>query len=149
LDELGLVATLRWHLDRQVKAANLVPRFSADPLPARLRPDVEIACFRVTQEALTNVIRHAGAKEVSIELRQRGGELHLIIGDDGRGFDVEAARDRAVQGASLGLIGMTERVELAGGRLEWHSASGAGTQVHAVFPLADTVSRKRSRRRKG
>jgi PAS domain S-box-containing protein len=149
LDELGLVATLRWHLDRQVKAANLVPRFSADPLPARLRPDIEIACFRVAQEALTNVIRHAEAREVSITLRQCGGELHLIIRDDGRGFDVEAARDRAVQGASLGLIGMTERAELAGGRLEWRSNPGEGTELYAVFPLGEPASKKRSRRRKG
>ncbi|MBI3804637.1 MAG: PAS domain S-box protein [Nitrospirae bacterium] len=105
LDELGLVATLRWHLDQQARGANLTPQFSADPL-TRLHPDLEMACFRVAQEALTNVIRHAEAQQVSIELRQEGGNLHLTIKDDGKGFDVDAARDRALQGVSMGLVGM-------------------------------------------
>ncbi|NKE73397.1 PAS domain S-box protein [Candidatus Manganitrophus noduliformans] len=148
LDELGLVATLRWHLDRQAHAANLISNFSADPLPARLPPDLEIACFRVAQEALTNVIRHAHAGEVSIELRQRENELHLTVEDDGEGFDVGAARSRAIQGTSLGLVGMQERAELAGGRLELDSAPGEGTQVRAIFQLADTAPKKQSKRRK-
>lgn len=148
LDELGLVATLRWHLDRQAHAANLISNFSADPLPARLPPDLEIACFRVAQEALTNVIRHAHASEVSIELRQRESELHLTVEDDGEGFDVGAARSRAIQGTSLGLVGMQERAELAGGRLELDSAPGEGTQVRAIFQLADTAPKKQSKRRK-
>ncbi len=136
LDELGLVATLRWHLDRQAHAAGLISNFAADPFPAPLPPDLEIACFRIAQEALTNVVRHAHAAEVTVELRQRGNELHLIVEDDGQGFDVGTARDRAIQGASLGLVGMQERAELAGGRLELNSAPGEGTQVHAIFPLA-------------
>ncbi|MDC4205262.1 MAG: PAS domain S-box protein [Candidatus Manganitrophus sp.] len=148
LNELGLVATLRWHLDRQAHAANLISNFSADPLPARLPPELEIACFRVAQEALTNVIRHAHASEVSIELRQRENELHLTVEDDGEGFDVGAARSRAIQGMSLGLVGMQERAELAGGRLELDSAPGEGTQVRAIFQLADTAQKKQSKRRK-
>ena len=148
LDELGLVAALRWHLDRQASAARLVPHFSADPLPSRLRPDLEIACFRVTQEAITNVIRHARAKKVSVELSYRGTDLSLIIEDDGRGFDVAAARNRALQGTSLGLIGMQERAELAGGRLEWISSPGEGTKVHALFSLADGNPKARPKRKR-
>lgn len=147
LDELGLVATLRWHLDQQSHAAKLTPHFLADPLPDRLDPEIEIACFRVAQEALTNVIRHAQARRVSVELRREKAVLHLLIEDDGRGFDVEAARHHAVQGGSLGLVGMQERAELAGGRLELSSSPGRGAQVHAVFPIGATP-RKRSKRRR-
>jgi two-component system sensor histidine kinase UhpB len=134
LDELGLVVALRWHLDRQANAAGLIPYFSADPLPAHLHPNLEIACFRVVQEAITNVIRHAAASRVSVQLFQRGSDLHLVIRDDGLGFNTEAAQRRAAQGTSLGLVGMRERVELAGGRMELNSLPGKGTEIHAVFP---------------
>lgn len=147
LDELGLIAALRWHLDRQTQTANLIAHFSADPLPARLHPSIEIACFRVAQEALTNVIRHAQATRVSVELHEKGAELHLIIADDGQGFDPRSARDRAVNGASLGLVGMQERTELAGGLLELNSSPGQGTKVHAVFPLTYIAPRTRSKKR--
>lgn len=131
LDELGLIAALRWHLDRQAYAADLIPRFSADSLPARLQPGLEIACFRVAQEAITNVIRHAGASWISVRLSLHDDELHLVIQDDGRGFETEDAQN---QGRSLGLVGMRERVELVNGRLELRSSPGRGTEVHAVFP---------------
>jgi PAS domain S-box-containing protein len=147
LDDLGLSAALRWHLDRQAQASRLIPHFSSDPLPGRLYPDIEIACFRVAQEALTNIIRHAHAHQVRIELRRRGTELHLMIQDDGQGFDTDTARGAANQGASMGLIGMQERAELAVGRFELKSFPGRGTQVHAVFPLAVTAPRTRSKQR--
>ncbi|HZR46180.1 MAG TPA: PAS domain S-box protein [Candidatus Manganitrophaceae bacterium] len=144
LDELGLIAALRWHLDRQGQAANLILHFSAHPLPARLRPDLEIACFRIAQEALTNVIRYAQAHRVSVKLRQRGNHLHLIIKDDGQGFDPKIAQDRAMRGTSLGMVGMQERAQLAGGRVEWRSSPGRGTQVDAVFPLIYTTAKTAS-----
>jgi PAS domain S-box-containing protein len=148
LDELGLLAALRWHLDRQATAAKLTPQFSADPLPGRLHPDLEIACFRVAQEALTNVIRHSQAHEVSVEVRRRETELHLTIQDDGRGFDVVAAHERSMQGASMGLVGMRERTQLVGGRLECKSAPGQGTAIYAVFPLVYTSPKTGTKRRK-
>jgi signal transduction histidine kinase len=147
LDDLGLSAALRWHLDRQARTAKLVPHFSADSLPGRLQPDLEIACFRVAQEALTNVIRHAQARQVWVKLSRRGAELHLTIRDDGRGFDSDFARDRSDQGADMGLIGMRERAELAGGRLKLISSPGRGTQVHLFFPLAYAVPKTRSKPR--
>lgn len=145
LDDLGLSAALRWYLDRQARAANLSPQFSIDPLPARLHADLEIACFRVAQEALTNVIRHAEADQVLIELRQRSDELHLIVQDNGQGFDVDAARNHAISGTSMGLTGMQERTELAGGRLELISSFESGTKIHAVFPIAYPPTTRRSK----
>ena len=101
----------------------------------RLDPVIETACFRVAQEALTNVVRHAHARMVKVELRLQDGRLHLFVRDDGVGFDVAALREQAVLGASLGLLSMEERATLTDGGLECKSAPGQGTEIHAWFPL--------------
>jgi len=135
LDDLGLVPALRWYLDRQAQRVGFEARLMADALEVRPSVNVEITCFRIVQEALTNVARHAQAKRVSVELRQRGAELHLTIRDDGQGFDVEEALRRAARGASLGLPGMQERAQCVGGQLRIESAPGRGTEIRAIFPL--------------
>ena len=96
---------------------------------------IETECFRVAQGALTNVVRHAQAKTLTVELRQGAGQLHLRVRDDGIGFDVRAVWEEAVRGATLGLLSMEERAALAGGWLEFKSVPGKGTEVHAWFPL--------------
>jgi signal transduction histidine kinase len=135
LDDLGLEPALRWLTERQAALIGLQARFHADPLEQRLEPVIETECFRVAQGALTNVVRHAQAKTVSVELRKEAGQLHLRVRDDGTGFDVAAVREQAVRGASLGLLSMEERAVLAGGQLEFNSVPGQGTKVHAWFPL--------------
>ena len=135
LDDLGLEPALRWFTKRQAALVGLQARFHADPLKHRLNLVIETECFRVAQEALTNVLRHAQAKTVSVELRKAAGQLHLRVRDDGIGFDVGAVREQAVRGASLGLLSMEERAALAGGGLEFKSVPGNGTEVHAWFPL--------------
>ncbi len=135
LDDLGLEPALVWLTNRQAELAGLNVEFHADRLERRLEPVIETECFRVAQEALTNVLRHARAKAVTVELRQEGGQLHLRVRDDGIGFEVAAVREKAVLGASLGLLSMEERAALAGGGLEFTSLPGQGTEVHAWFPL--------------
>ncbi len=135
LDDLGLEPALRWFTERQVALIGLKARFHADPLAQRLDPVIETECFRVAQGALTNVVRHAQAKTVSVELRQEAGQLHLRVRDDGVGFEVATVREQAVRGASLGLLSMEERAALAGGGLEFTSTPKQGTEVHAWFPL--------------
>jgi PAS domain S-box-containing protein len=135
LDDLGLEPALRWYTDRQAALVNLKVAFYADSLEQRLDSVIETECFRVAQEALTNVVRHAQAKAVTLELRQGDGQLHLRVRDNGIGFEVGIVRDKAVRGASLGLLSMEERAALAGGGLEFTSAPGMGTEVHAWFPL--------------
>ena len=135
LDDLGLEPALRWYTRQQAGLAGLQAGFAADPLKDRLDPMVETACFRVAQEALTNVVRHAMAQCVNVTVRQEDGRLHLTVRDDGVGFDVAALRQQAVQGASLGLLSMEERATLVEGALELKSAPGQGTEVHAWFPL--------------
>jgi signal transduction histidine kinase len=148
LDDLGLVAALRWYLDTLAQRSGLGTEFSADFSDLRVSNQLETACFRVAQEALTNVARHAGAKNVRIELCAHPPEFHLTIRDDGVGFDVPAARRRAARGGSLGLLGMQERVFAMGGRIDIVSAPAKGTVVRIMFPMADGPSlERRSRRR--
>jgi signal transduction histidine kinase len=135
LDDLGLEPALRWYTKRQAALVGLKARFHADPLGQRLDPVIETECFRVAQGALTNVVRHAQAKTLKVELRKEAGQLHLRVRDDGIGFDVPAVWQEAVRGATLGLLSMEERAALAGGGLEFKSVPGKGTEVHVWFPL--------------
>ncbi len=135
LDDLGLEAALRWALERQQEASGWETEFRSDPITGRLAMETETACFRVMQEALTNVARHAAAAKVAVHLRISGEELELTVRDDGRGFDQDAVRRRPAGRSSLGLISMKERAALAGGSLNIESADGAGTVVKARFPL--------------
>lgn len=137
LDDLGLEAALRWYAGRQAILGGLRAEVLADPLEQRLDPMIETECFRVAQGALTNVVKYARARTVTVELSKNDedGQLHLSVRDDGVGFDVASARAQAVRGASLGLLSMEERAALAGGGLEYDSTPGRGTEVHAWFPL--------------
>jgi signal transduction histidine kinase len=135
LDDLGLVPALQWFVRARADGAGLAGTVSAE-LPDKAVPDdLATTCFRVVQEAVTNVIRHARATHVWVELRRRDSGLEVTVRDDGRGFDVEAAHRRARTGVSLGLLSLAERVELAGGRSTIESAAGSGTTVRAWFPL--------------
>lgn len=138
LDDLGLVAALRWLISR-VGDTPQAPRirFTEALLEQRASSSVEIAAFRIVQEALTNVLRHARATEAGVELTRADRALEVVIEDNGAGFDVAAERARALeQGTSLGLAGMEERAVFAGGSLVIEARSGGGTRVTARFPDA-------------
>lgn len=135
LDDLGLAAALRSHLDRQAGLARLAPHIEIEVGPAKIAAEVETACFRVAQEAINNIVRHAAAGSIWLRLFVSGERLALSVRDDGRGFDVAAAQRRAAAGESLGVVSMEERVALVGGSLQIHSAPGQGTVVVASFPL--------------
>ena len=133
LDDLGLEMALeaqvrdftrRWQIDATLSSGRL----------GRLATEVELVFYRVAQEALSNVAKHARASRVEISLTKRGRRLRMLIEDDGCGFDADAATD-AVDGC-LGLFGMKERLALVGGTLGIESAVGAGTRVSADVTLA-------------
>jgi two-component system sensor histidine kinase UhpB len=140
LDDLGLAAALRSHLDRQSRVAGLAAHFDSLEAPHDIEPDTETACFRVAQEAITNVLRHAHAQNLWVRLYATGERLALSVRDDGQGFDLEAVRQRSASGASLGLVSMEERIALAAGSLELRSAPGTGTVLVATFPLRREAS---------
>lgn len=137
LDDLGVVAALRWYIDRQGQRAGFITEFNAQPPDMRLPADMETACFRVVQEALTNVVRHAVASHVQVSLVQNDAHLELTIRDDGIGFNLNAVRGRSTSETSLGLLGMQERVQLIGGQFEINSDPDQGTEIRATFPLPD------------
>jgi two-component system sensor histidine kinase UhpB len=135
LDVLGLEAALRWYAQNQSQRSGLDVRLAGHLNVPRLDPDLEIACFRVVQESITNVLRHAQARHVWIELQHEEAELSVVIRDDGVGFDVGAMHKRAGRGGSFGILAMRERIDLLSGRFEIQSAPGQGTGVFACFPL--------------
>ena len=130
LDEFGLVEALRHLVARHGERAGVRASFTATPTDARAPVEIETACFRIVQEALSNVARHARARHVEVTLTAQDAALEVTVRDDGVGFNVERLR------TGLGLVGMGERAELAGGRLDIESAPGAGTTLRARFPAA-------------
>lgn len=128
LDALGLVAALRWQCERLFRSGSPMLELDLTPLPERPDPAVELACFRIAQEALTNVLRHSGASQVTVILAPRGEEILLSIIDDGRGFDPDSVH-------GLGLIAMRERATHLGGTFDIETVPGAGTCIRATLPM--------------
>jgi signal transduction histidine kinase len=122
-------------VNQQVERAGLKAKFSADPLADDVSPHLQTTCFRLAQEAITNTVRHARAKSLSVALRRVDRALRLVVRDDGAGFDVPKAEARAEQGTSLGLLGIKERSALAGGHARIVSAPGKGTTIEIHLPL--------------
>jgi signal transduction histidine kinase len=137
LDDYGLAATLQWYCEEQAERAGIPVEADIDSYGPRLPPAIEVACFRIAQEALTNVIRHAKAKRVWVALRRHDGTVTLCIMDDGRGFDVADILGLATAGKSLGILSMKERAQLLGGTLTIDSLPGKGTWIHAVLPSCE------------
>jgi signal transduction histidine kinase len=130
LDELGLAPALREHLARCGKEHGLTVEFAADD-GERLPAPVETALFRIVQEAVNNVVRHAQALRLAVTLMRSPEHVRLSIADDGQGFDAQLPRS----GRHVGLWSMAERVEQLGGQFELASAPGQGTTVSVTLPL--------------
>ena len=126
LDDLGLVASLNQVVVEAIGRGGLAGEFQVSGTERRLPPDVELAVFRIAQEAVTNVERHASASHLTVTLEFDDRDLRLRVADDGVGFARHQVRD-SVDGYSLGLPGMHERARLAGGRLVVRSTPGQGT----------------------
>lgn len=131
LDDLGLAVALREECIGLSKRLGISVQFQADNVPASIASDISLCLFRVAQESLRNIGRHAEAKEVQVYLARFGTDLVLTIDDTSDGFDIEVARGKG----GLGLISMEERVKLVHGDFEIHSQSGEGTRVEVRVPL--------------
>ena len=134
LDDVGLPTTIQNYLDEWSARAGVRADFHAAGLESRPPPFAETALFRIAQEALTNVAKHAEASRVSVILESRDGHATLIVEDDGGGFDVEAILDVPGEVPHLGLLGMRERVAMAGGTLTIESRPGGPTTLFARIP---------------
>jgi signal transduction histidine kinase len=138
LDDLGLVAAVNWLLRQQGRNGEFEGLLEIDLNDVELSSILETVCFRIVQEALTNVVRHARPTTVNVKLWHNNDQLCLCIQDDGIGFNVDEYRQRAQKGYSVGLISMSERASLIGGRLNIESTPHRGTTIHASFPLSAT-----------
>jgi PAS domain S-box-containing protein len=130
LDDLGLVSTLRWYADRRAQSAGIKLHFTTESTASSIPPDLAIVCYRVAQEAITNVVRHAHARDIWLDVRGDDTMLEVWIRDNGEGFNLEVLKDRR---SRLGVLGMNERVELLGGQFHIESQPGAGTSVRVTF----------------
>ena len=137
LEDLGLRSGLEWLADRVRDETGLRVDLDLRCDDEHIPHTVAIAVFRVAQEALTNVMRHAHATRIDLRLDDADGALLLEVTDDGGGFDVDEARARPT--ASVGLFGMAERVALVGGTLDIQSHKSAGTRVIVRVPVREEV----------
>ncbi|MEO8340599.1 MAG: CHASE3 domain-containing protein [Nitrospirota bacterium] len=137
LDELGLVPALKWYIKGQGERAGWETEYSAYEGNNPLSPEIKITCFRIAQEALTNIARYAEATYVRVTLERQGDRLVLTIDDNGKGFNVEQAKTRARTGSSIGLLGMEERARLVGGEMTITSSPKAGTRLTLNIPLVE------------
>ncbi len=131
IDDLGLEASLRWYLDKFHQRTGIEVKTGIKKIPNELPPECAINMFRICQEALTNIAKHAEAGYVKVSLNQNKSSIILTIEDDGKGFDTQKALNRAAAGKSLGLISMQERAELLGGGFSVKSTKGSGTVLTA------------------
>jgi PAS domain S-box-containing protein len=139
LDHLGLLPALHQLVERYTARTKVRVNLKHAGLERRLPPEVETAAYRLVQEALTNVARHAGVAEAAVRLWVAADDLEIQIEDMGLGFHPEAV---LAAGQSCGLPGMLERARLLGGRLTIESTVGGGTNILAVLPLAGLTERK-------
>jgi signal transduction histidine kinase len=137
LDDLGLLPAIRWMAQRNLGPRGTKVRCEFEEPEARLPFEVEIAVFRAVQEAVNNVVRHAQAEHVLIEVAVTHGVLAIDIEDDGLGFDVEGVGGPEAGGRGLGILGMHERMELIGGSSKVTSSPGQGTRVSLRVPIAE------------
>jgi PAS domain S-box-containing protein len=140
LEQLGLDAVLRATSDEFTARTGVTVTLTGVALIARLPADTELALYRILQEALKNVQKHARASHVSVHLAQRGDSVHLMIKDDGIGFDPEISQARRKSQRGLGLLSMSERATYVGGTLTVSSVRRTGTEIEVSIPLPPAVS---------
>ena len=136
LDDLGLLAAIRWYAGEVSQRYHLPVQINARGEKPLLTSEMRVTIFRITQEAITNAIRHANAGQITISLVYRPEEIYLQIKDDGQGFDVDGVLAQTMDAKpAWGLLGMLERAALINGTCKITSSSGAGTSIELNVPI--------------
>src|SRR5687768_9108607 len=136
LEQLGLVTATRALCQAFSKRGALSVEFNHDDIPADLDQKIALCLYRITQEALQNTIKHSHATHAKILLHRENDSIHLLVSDNGQGFDMVDASNHA----SLGLVGMRERVKLCDGQITFHSVPGGGTEIQVIVPAEISAS---------
>ncbi len=135
LDDLGLLPALRGHVERVFKPIGIQYNIDAEGVMERLPADIETALYRTFQEAINNVVRHAGASQVRIVLKRENGQFEGMVSDDGHGFDLDSVDLSGDSSRGLGILGMRERIYQSGGELQVITSPGKGTSVQVRMPI--------------
>ena len=135
LDDLGLLPAIRWYARTRLDTSGVQARVEATECDGRLAPALETALFRIAQEGINNIAKHASARNAWVRLNCRHGRVTLTVEDDGRGFDLDQAIKPGGQLGHLGLFGIQERVVLLGGTVSVDSALGHGTRLVVTVPV--------------
>jgi signal transduction histidine kinase len=134
LDEMGLVPALEVYLRDQSEISGIAMELEASGLDAEPARETQIACFRLVQEAVTNVLRHAKARKLRVRLAAAGADVEVSVRDDGCGFAPQSTLAEAAARGHIGIVGVRERVRALGGHLTIESAPGEGTTLRATLP---------------
>jgi len=134
LDDLGLVPTLRWYIQNFSNRLDVCSNFEAIGMEEKLSPQIETAFYRIVQEALNNIAKHAQADRVEVSLVKRDSRIYASIQDNGKGFDLEKVLHPETPERGFGIVGIQERVSLLGGQLEIQSRPGFGTLISIEIP---------------
>ncbi len=138
LDDLGLVPAIRWYARSRLEEAGVQVRFGELDDTARIPPQLETTLYRIAQEAISNVVRHADATSVTINLKRENSHICLQIEDNGCGFEVAHPAQRNGRVQQLGLLGIRERAELVGGTITVTSHIAQGTRLEVSLPLTES-----------
>tara|TARA_R110001583_G_scaffold111032_3_gene260092 strand:+ start:2561 stop:4228 length:1668 start_codon:yes stop_codon:yes gene_type:complete len=134
LDDLGLVPAIRSMLNQTLAPNDLIFDFQEDIGGIKFSKETEITCYRIVQETMTNILRHAQAKSVTLKLWVEQNKLHSTIADNGKGFDVNKAKKNATTGKNFGILNMENRAVLLEGFFEIKSTIGKGTEINVILP---------------
>ena len=137
LDDLGLIPALRWYIQSHLGGSDLLVEVDFEGAEQRIAAETETALYRIAQESLANVIKHAGATRVSVHLEIHPGYASFAVHDDGVGFDPDEVLKDPGERFGLGLLSIRERAELLGGTLNIVSSHDGGTHVYVVVPLRE------------
>jgi two-component system sensor histidine kinase UhpB len=137
LDELGLVPTLRWYVQSFSNRLKISSNFQAIGLEVKLPPQIETAFYRIVQEALNNIAKHALASCIEVRLERRDSIISLTILDNGKGFDLKKVFQPESPERGFGILGMQERVSLLGGHIDIRSKPNIGTEIEIEVPYLE------------
>jgi two-component system sensor histidine kinase UhpB len=134
LDDLGLIPAIRWYARTNLEKAGILVQINANGEVDTLAAELNATLFRITQEAINNILRHSQAHNVTINFSKAGDHILLEVVDDGQGFDPSSVKEQALQLHHIGILGMQERAEVVGGKTKLISEPGSGTRVEIRIP---------------
>jgi PAS domain S-box-containing protein len=137
LEDLGLFASLQWLVENFSKQYGIDITLDLEDIDHLFSREIQVNLYRVVQEAFTNIYKHAGAKNVFVEVKKEGGQIIFAVKDDGKGFELNKVMHRKYSEKGVGLMAMKERMLMIGGSLEVHSQPGSGSTIMFRVPIKD------------